>query len=188
MIVVGTVALDDVQTPFGKVTSALGGSATYAGVAASFFCKVKMAAIVGTDFPEKNISFLQRRGIDTTGLVIEKGKTFRWSGKYTYDLNNPQTLKTELNLLTQFKPILPSAYRKEKFVFLANIDPNIQLAVLEQLTQPKLVVADTMNYWIRQEKKALRKVIKKCDILVVNDSEARQYTEEANVLKAGRIL
>ncbi len=188
ILVVGTVALDAVQTPFGKVDNVLGGSATYSAVAASFFSKAKLVAVVGKDFPKKFIASLRAKAIDTAGLQIKKGKTFRWSGRYTYDLNNAQTLKTELNLLSSFNPKLPLSYRNEDFVFLANIDPHIQLKVLGQLNRPKLVVSDTMNYWIEHQKKALRQVIKKTDILVLNDAEAREFSEEVNLIKAAKAL
>ncbi len=187
-MVVGTVALDTVQTPFGKVRNILGGSATYFATSAGFFTKVKLVSVVGKDFPQKYITFLQSRGIDIKGLQITRGKTFRWSGSYTYDLNNPQTLKTELNLLASFNPRIPLAYQNEKFVFLANIDPQIQLKVLRQLNNPKLVVSDTMNYWIEHEKAALKRVVKQSDILVLNDSEAREFSQEANLIAAARTL
>jgi len=188
VLVVGTVALDTVQTPFGHVQAALGGSATYSATAASFFSQTKLVAIVGKDFPEKFIAQLRSRQIDTAGLEIRTGKTFHWSGLYTEDLSNPQTLKTELNLLAQFDPQLPENYTKEKFVFLANVDPEIQLKVLNQLKQPEIVVCDTMNYWIENKIEMLKKVIQKSDILVVNDAESRLLTNESNLLKAAKLL
>ena len=188
ILVVGTVALDTVKTPFGRVENVLGGSAAYFAVSASFFHKVQMVSIAGKDFPQKFISFLQSRDIDTKGLQIRRGKTFKWSGSYTYDLNTAQTLKTELNLLAQFKPQIAEEDRNEKFVFLANIDPHIQLAVLKQVRNPQLVVADTMNYWIEHEKKALKRVIKKSDILILNDAEAREFSQESNLVKAAKAL
>lgn len=188
ILVVGTVALDTVQTPFAKVKNILGGSAAYFAVSASFFNKVKLFSIAGKDFPRKFINFLQSRDIDIKGLLIKRGKTFRWSGRYTYDFNNAETIKTELNLLTQFNSHLPLDYRNEKFVFLANIDPHIQLKVLKQLKAPKLVVADTMNYWIEHEKAALKRVIKRSDILILNDSEAREFSQQANLIKAAKFL
>ncbi len=188
VLVVGTVALDTVQTPFGKARDVLGGSATYFAASASFFSKVKLVSVVGRDFPRKFIGFLHSRGIDTKGLQIKKGKTFRWSGRYTYDLNSPESLKTELNLLSHFNPHITSDYQNEKFIFLANIDPHIQLEVLKQLKAPKLVVCDTMNYWIEHEKNTLKRVVQRSDILILNDSEARQLTCEPNLIKAGRAL
>ena len=188
ILVVGTVALDTVQTPFAKVKNILGGSATYFAVSASFFNKVKLFSIAGKDFPRKFINFLQSRDIDIKGLLIKKGKTFRWSGRYTYDLNSAETIKTDLNLLSHFNPHLPLDYQNEKFVFLANIDPHIQLKVLKQLKAPKLVAADTMNYWIEHEKAALKRVIKRSDILILNDSEAREFSQQANLIKAAKFL
>ena len=188
ILVVGTVALDTVQTPFGKAKNVLGGSATYFAIAASFFSKVKLVSIAGKDFPQKFISLLQARGIDTKGLQIKKGKTFRWSGRYSYDLNSPQTLRTELNLLSHFNPHIPSEYQNERFIFLANIDPRIQLKVLNQLKAPKLVVSDTMNYWIEYEKEALKRVVQRSDILVLNDAEARQFSQQSNLIKAAKVL
>lgn len=188
ILVVGTVALDTVQTPFGKAKNVLGGSATYFAIAASFFSKVKLVSIAGKDFPQKFISLLQARGVDTKGLQIKKGKTFRWSGRYTYDLNSPQTLRTELNLLSHFNPHIPSEYQNERFIFLANIDPHIQLKVLNQLKAPKLVVSDTMNYWIEYEKEALKRVVQRSDILVLNDAEARQFSQQSNLIKAAKVL
>lgn len=188
ILVVGTVALDTIETPFGKVKNALGGSAAYFAVAASFFTRVKLIAVVGKDFPQGFISFLQSKDIDTKGLEIKKGKTFRWSGRYTFDLNNPQTLKTELNLLARFNPNISSSYQNEQFIFLANIDPHIQLKVLNQLKSCKLVVCDTMNYWIEHKRELLKKVINKSDILILNDSEARQFSGQANLIKAATWL
>lgn len=188
ILVVGTVALDTVQTPFGKARSVLGGSASYSATAASFFTKVKLVSIAGGDFPRKFINFFQARDIDTKGLEIKKGKTFRWKGFYTYDFNSAQTLKTELNLLARFNPQLPLGYRNEKFIFLANIDPHIQLQVLKQIKAPHLVVCDTMNYWIEHEKAALKRVVKKSDILVLNDAEAREFSQQSNLIKAAKWL
>lgn len=188
ILVVGTVALDTVQTPFGQAKEVLGGSATYFAVSASFFSKVKLVSIVGEDFPRKFIKFLQSRDIQTNGLEIRSGKTFRWSGRYSYDLNDPQTLKTQLNLLAHFKPHLSGELQNEKFIFLANIDPHIQLRLIGQLKSPQLVVCDTMNYWIEHEKEALKQVVKKSDILLLNDFEARQFSQQANLVKAAKWL
>lgn len=176
VLVVGTVALDTVQTPFGKVNNVLGGSATYFALAASFFGKVKLVSVVGKDFPQKFIGLLQTHNIDTKGLQIKKGKTFRWSGRYTYNLNSAETLKTKLNLLAHFNPVLPAEYKNEQFLFLANIDPHVQIEVLRQINCPKLVVCDTMNYWIEHEKRALKRVVGQSDILLLNDSEAREFS------------
>lgn len=188
ILVVGSVALDTVQTPFGEIRNTLGGSASYAAVTASFFTKVKLVSIVGGDFPKKYIRFFRSRDIDAEGLELKPGKTFRWTGRYTYDLNNPQTLKTELNLLAGFNPRIPLNYRNERFIFLANINPQVQLEVLAQVKSPKLVLTDTMNYWIEHHKQTLKKVVKKSNILVLNDSEARQFSQEANLIKAAKYL
>ncbi len=188
ILVVGTVALDTVRTPSGYAKDILGGSATYFAVSASFFSRVKLVAVAGKDFPQKFVSFLRSRGIETKGLRIEQGKTFRWSGSYTCDLNNPQTLKTELNLLSSFNPVITPEWQNEKFIFLANIDPDIQLKVLRQLSNPTLVVCDTMNYCIEHKREALRQIVNKSDILILNDAEARQFSQQDNLIKAARCL
>ena len=176
ILVVGSVGLDNVKTPFGETREALGGSATYASYAASFFSPVRMVAVVGDDFPKKHIATLEERGVDVGGVEIVKGKTFRWSGAYEYDLNEAHTLATELNVLEHFRPTLPAAYRKSDFVFLANIDPDLQLSVLDQIERPKYVACDTMNLWIKTKPAALKEVIKRVDFLFLNDGEARQFT------------
>lgn len=188
ILVVGSVALDTVQTPFGKAEDVLGGSATYFSASASFFSKVKLISVVGKDFPKRFINYFHARGIDTKGLQVRKGKTFRWNGVYSYDLNNPRTLKTELNLLADFNPQVPGEFKNEQFIFLANIDPEVQLQLLKQLKKPKLVVADTMNYWIEHKKEALKQVLKKSDILLLNDSEAREFSQDSNLIKAAKYL
>ncbi|MBN2097501.1 MAG: sugar kinase [Candidatus Omnitrophica bacterium] len=188
MLVLGTVALDTVETPFGRGKDLLGGSATFAAASASFFTPVKLVAIVGKDFPQSYLKFFQAHQINTQGLQIKTGKTFRWRGSYSYNLNCAQTLKTELNLLANFYPFLPPECQNEQFVFLANIDPDIQLETLKQLSHPKLIVTDTMNYWIEHKKKSLKKVIQKSDILVLNDAEAREFSQEANLLKAAKLF
>jgi sugar/nucleoside kinase (ribokinase family) len=185
LLVVGSVALDTVKTPFGQVKEALGGSAVYASVAASFFTKVNLVAVVGEDFPKEHLRFLSRRGIDLRGLEIKKGgATFRWEGEYDKDPNQAKTLKTELNVFQEFKPTLPKDYRKSKFVFLANIDPDLQVYILKRIQHPKLVACDTMNHWISAKRRALQKAIKKVDIFLSNDAEARQFTGEPNLIKA----
>jgi sugar/nucleoside kinase (ribokinase family) len=188
ILVVGSVGLDSVKTPFGETREALGGSATFACYAASFFAPVRMVAVVGEDFPKKHISLLKDRGVNTDGLQIAKGKTFRWSGAYEYDLNEAHTLATELNVFEQFRPKLPTAYRKSEYVFLANIDPELQLSVLEQVEHPKYIACDTMNLWIKSKPEALREVIKRADFLFLNDSEARQFSGSPSLVKAGRVL
>ncbi len=148
LLVVGTVALDSVKTPFGNVENALGGSATYFSTSASYFTEVRLVAVVGEDFPKEHILFLKSKSIDTRGLEVQKGETFRWKGEYGYDLNEAHTLATHLNVLATFKPNISDDYKNSDVVFLANVDPEIQFDVLKQVTKPKLVACDTMNYWI----------------------------------------
>ncbi len=186
ILVVGSMGLDTVETPFGKVNDVLGGSAAYFSVAASFFSPVNLVAVVGSDFPEKEITYLQSRKIDTKGLIITPGKTFRWKGKYSYDLNTAQTLDTQLNVFAQFKPVLPPEYQDAPFVLLANIDPELQLEVLKQVKHPKFIAGDTMNYWIEKKVDALQKVIAKVDLLFINEAEIRQLTQELNLVKASK--
>jgi sugar/nucleoside kinase (ribokinase family) len=186
IVVVGTVAFDTVETPFGRGENVLGGSATYFSISASFFTDVSLVAVVGEDFPQEHVDFLQSRDIDTEGLQRIPGKTFHWSGKYGYDLNEAQTLDTQLNVLMDFKPELPESYRDAEYLFLANIDPDLQLEVLAQVRRPKLVACDTMNFWISSKPEALRKVLQNVDIVVINEGEARQFTGEANLVKAAR--
>jgi sugar/nucleoside kinase (ribokinase family) len=186
IVVVGTVAFDTVETPFGRGENVLGGSATYFSTSASFFTDVSLVAVVGEDFPEEHVSFLQSRSIDTTGLQRIPGKTFHWSGKYGYDLNDAQTLDTQLNVLMEFRPDLPESYRDAEYLFLANIDPELQMEVLKQVRSPKLVACDTMNFWISSKPEALTEVLRKVDIVVINEAEARQFTAEANLIKAAR--
>lgn len=186
IVVVGTVAFDTVETPFGRGENVLGGSATYFSTSASFFTDVSLVAVVGEDFPDEHIQFLQSRDINTDGLQRIPGKTFHWTGKYGYDLNEAQTLDTQLNVLMEFKPDLPASYRDAEYLFLANIDPDLQMEVLEQVTKPKLVACDTMNFWISSKPESLRKVLQKVDIVVINEGEARQFTGEANLVKAAR--
>lgn len=184
ILVVGSIGLDTVETPFGKVKDVPGGSATYFSIAASFFAPVNLVAVVGKDFSKKHIDFLQKRNIDTTGLEINGGKTFRWKGKYSYDLNHAQTLDTQLNVFAGFRPKLPAEYRGSEFVFLANIDPELQIEVLRQVRQPRIIACDTMNYWIEKKRTALKKVISQVDILFINEGEIRQLTDQPNLVKA----
>jgi sugar/nucleoside kinase (ribokinase family) len=186
IVVVGTVAFDTVETPFGRVENVLGGSATYFSTSASFFTDVSLVAVVGEDFPEEHVNFLQSRDIDTEGLQRIPGKTFHWAGRYGFDLNEAQTLDTQLNVLMEFQPNLPESYRDAEYLFLANIDPDLQMQVLEQVNKPKLVACDTMNFWISSKPEALKKVLQKVDIVVINEGEARQFTGEANLVKAAR--
>lgn len=188
LLVVGSVAYDSVKTPYGRMDEALGGSALYFSLAASFFCPVKLVAVVGKDFKKKDIRFLNKRGINTEGLEIRQGKTFRWKGEYACDLNNRTTIYTHLNVLKDFKPELPPDYRNAPYVFLANIDPDLQLSVLKQIKKPKLTACDTMNLWIENKKKSLLKLLKSIDIFIVNDEEAREITGNFNLIKSGQQL
>jgi len=186
ILVVGSVALDSVETPFGEVEEVLGGSGTYFSTAASFFSGVKLVAVVGEDFPGEHTEFLASRDIDLTGLQSAPGETFRWSGRYGYDLNEAHTLETRLNVFESFRPELPSGYEDADFVFLANIDPELQLDVLRQVKNPQLVACDTMNFWIEGKRDALVKTLGHVDILIINEGETRQLAEDANLVRAAR--
>ncbi|BBA69641.1 sugar kinase [Geobacter sulfurreducens] len=186
ILVVGSVAFDSVETPFGKGEHVLGGSATYFSTSASFFTDVSLVAVVGEDFPEEHVAFLQSRNVDLRGLSREQGKTFHWKGKYGYDLNEAQTLETHLNVFESFRPCIPDAYRDAEYLFLANIDPELQMEVLNQVERPRVVACDTMNFWISSKPEALRRVVAKVDIFIINEGEARQLTGQANLVKAAR--
>jgi sugar/nucleoside kinase (ribokinase family) len=190
VLVVGSLALDDIETPFGSVANALGGSATYISTAASYFVKpIRVVGVVGGDFPSGAITFLEGRGVDLEGLqIIAEGKTFHWSGRYHYDLNSRDTLFTNLNVFEHFNPIIPERYRKSTCVCLGNIDPVLQRKVLDQIESPWLVVGDTMNYWIEGKNAELRETLKQIDVLIVNDSEARLLSKEPSLIKAGRAI
>ncbi|MEE8403595.1 MAG: PfkB family carbohydrate kinase [Candidatus Hydrothermarchaeaceae archaeon] len=186
LLVVGSVAFDSVKTPFGEVEEALGGSAMYFSLSAGFFNDVKLVAVVGEDFPEEEIAFLNSRNVDTAGLQRVEGKTFRWKGEYSYELNEAHTLETHLNVFEKFSPEITDSYRDSHYVFLGNIDPELQLAVLKQVKDPQFVGLDTMNFWIERKREALLEVLKQVDILTINDGEARQLTEEVNLIKAAQ--
>lgn len=190
ILVVGSVALDSVETPFDKIENALGGSATYFSIAASYFtAPINLVGVVGDDFSEDHIKMLEAHNVDLEGLqIIDGGKTFRWGGKYHYDLNNRDTIFTDLNVFEKFDPVLPDNYKKSKHVFLGNIQPELQLKVLEQLENPKFVVCDSMNLWIETAKEKLLDVLKKVDVLIINDSEARLLTNEPNLIKAATMI
>ena len=186
LAVVGSVALDSVTTPFGKVREVLGGSATYFSYAASFFTTVRLVATVGDDFPAEHLRLLKERGIDMTGLQTSRGRTFRWVGEYGFDLNEARTIDTQLNVFADFRPMLPSSLKKTPFLFLANIAPELQLDVLRQMERPQLTALDTMNFWIQGRREALLRVLPEVDVLLVNDGEARQLVKEPNLIKAAR--
>jgi sugar/nucleoside kinase (ribokinase family) len=189
VLVVGSVALDNVRTPFGEVKDALGGSCAYASVSASYFSDVDIVAVVGGDFPREHFAVFQKRRIGTGGLQIDsKGKTFRWRGYYEYDMNQAHTLETALNVFADFRPQIPPALQKAPFVMLGNIDPDLQYEVLGQIKGPKMALVDTMNFWIEGKQEQLLKVLKKCDIVLLNDAEARQLCDTSNLQKAARQL
>ncbi len=186
LLVVGSVALDTVKTPFGEVTEVLGGSATYFSTAASYFTSVDLIAVVGQDFPDQHVNFLQSRGIDLTGLERRPGTTFRWKGEYSHQLNEARTLDTKLNVFETFRPRIPEEYREPEVLFLGNIDPELQLDVLEQVKRPALVACDTMNFWINGKQDALWKVLERIDVLLINDGEARALGGDPNLVKVAR--
>jgi sugar/nucleoside kinase (ribokinase family) len=187
LLVVGSVAFDCLESPYGKVERALGGAATYFAVAASHFTQVNLVGIVGDDFTHEDARIFHGRKIDTEGLERATGKTFFWSGRYSENLNERITLVTDLNVFADFKPKLPEKYRRSKYVFLANIAPDLQRDVLQQVTnRPKVVALDTMNYWIERTNSELRETLKHVDILMINDSETRQLSSEHNLLRAAR--
>lgn len=188
LLVVGSVAFDSVKTPFGEAQNALGGSAAYFSVAASFFTPVQLVAVIGKDFPEEEVEYLKSRGIDISGLQRTDGKTFRWQGEYTYQLNEAHTLKTELNVLETFQPKLPKNFTESEIVFLANIDPVLQRDVLAQVKKPKFVSADTMNFWIASKRAELIETLRNVDGFIINDGEARELSKEVNLIKAAQII
>lgn len=186
LLVVGSVALDTVKTPFGEVAEVLGGSATYFSTAASYFTSVDLIAVVGQDFPEQHVKFLQTRGIDLAGLERRPGATFRWKGEYSHQLNEARTLDTKLNVFETFRPKIPPHYRAPEVLFLGNIDPELQLDVLQQVKRPALVACDTMNFWINGKQDALWKVLERIDVLLINDGEARALGGDPNLVKVAR--
>ena len=188
ILVVGSVAFDSIETPFGQVEDALGGSATYFSTSASFFTDVSLVAVVGEDFPEEHRNMLAERNIDLTGLQTAPGETFRWKGRYGFDLNEAHTLDTQLNVFEDFSPQLPENYRDAEYVFLANIDPELQLDVLKQVRNPMLVACDTMNFWIEGKREQLVKTLAHVDVLIINEGEVRQLADEPNLQKAARII
>src|SRR2546430_1845761 len=173
LLVVGSVALDSVETPSGMREEILGGSARFFSTVASLFGPVRLVAVVGEDFPEEHVHFLSSRGIDLQGLKRARGRTFRWKGRYGANLNEAQTLDTQLNVFETFDPDLPESYREARYVFLANIDPDLQGRVLDQVRAPEFVACDTMNFWIRSKPQELRRTLERVDCVLVNDTEAR---------------
>ncbi len=188
VLVVGSVAFDSIETPFGEVDDALGGSALYFSHSASTFTGVDLVGVVGEDYPEEPIDELNARGVDTTGLHREKGETFRWEGRYGYDLKEPDTLDTQLNVFGDFHPELPEDYRDASFVFLANIDPALQMEVLEQVHDPQFVALDSMPLWIENKREELVEALDRVDMLTIDEVEARQLADEANIVQAAHTI
>lgn len=184
LLVVGSVALDSIETPSGRAERVLGGSAVYFSVAASYFTEVGLVAVTGRDFPEAHLDFLKERRIDLRGLTRESGLTFHWKGRYDGDLNAAETLETQLNVFETFRPRIPAEYREVDLVFLANIDPELQRAVLDQVKRPRLTICDTMNFWIQGKGDALRETIKRVDILIINEGEAQLLSRQSNMIRA----
>ena len=188
LLVVGSVALDSVFTPFGQTADALGGSAVHFAVAASLLHPVRVVGVIGDDYPVAQLERLAPRGIDWSGVERATGESFRWKGKYSYDLQSRETLETRLGVFADFRPRLPAGAEKSRYVFLGNIDPELQLGVLEQVESPALVACDTMNYWIQSKREALLALLKRVDLLMVNDAEAREFSGDWNIHRAGRWL
>lgn len=189
LLIVGSVALDSIETPSGVVDNALGGAATYGSIAASLFAPVHLVGVVGEDFPPEHIEFLKGRSIDLSGLqVVKGGATFRWKGDYLGDLNVAQTHETQLGVFEHFDPQLPEAYRQAEFVFLANINPELQGRTLDQVAKPRFVLCDTMNLWINIARESVKAIFARVDMAVLNDGEARMLTQEHNLLRAARAI
>lgn len=186
--IIGSVAFDSVETPFGKREDVVGGSATYASLSAAFFVPVNLISVVGSDFSEKYFNMFEKRGINTLGLERKQGKTFRWKAKYHYDLSCAETLKTELNVFEGFKPRIPKNIKSQDNLLLANIDPELQDWIFRKIKPSGLVVCDTMNLWIEHKKKKLLKLLKKVDLFLLNDAEARQLSGESGLLDAARYI
>lgn len=186
LLVVGSVALDSVETPFGKADEVLGGSATFFSASASNLAPVQLVGIVGDDYPVDKLQPLAARGVDLAGLERAQGRSFRWRGRYRHDLNAAETLETHLGVFSNFSPKIPTQFRKAPFVFLGNIDPRLQLSVLTQVEKPKLVACDTMNFWIESRRPDLLELLKHVDCITLNEGEARQLTEKYNLIRAAR--
>ncbi|HDJ24039.1 MAG TPA: sugar kinase [Candidatus Aminicenantes bacterium] len=186
LVIIGSLAFDTIETPLGRREGVVGGSATYCALAASYFTRPRLVGVVGEDFPASVIDLFQQRKIDLTGLERRKGRTFHWEGRYGRDPNQRLTIKLELNVFQDFRPVLPRKYRLAKNIFLANIDPDLQEEILRQVTQPRLVAMDTIDHWIKTKREALLRVLKKVNIFFANDEEAKLLTEEINLIRAGR--
>jgi sugar/nucleoside kinase (ribokinase family) len=188
LVVVGSMALDTVKTPFGEVKEVLGGAATFFSLAASQFTRVQVVAVVGEDFPEEHLDLLRNRNIDVSGVQRRPGRTFRWSGEYTYDLNTAHTLDTQLGVFADFHPELPDHYRDADFIFLANIDPVLQLEVLRQMRSPRLRALDSMNFWIESKRAELTEAMSGVDVVLLNEGEVREYAGTYNLFAAARSI
>lgn len=188
ILVVGSVALDDIQTPFGRRTRTLGGACTYFATAASLYTSVGIVGVVGDDFPRQHIDFLVSRGVDVRGLQIVEGETFSWAGRYGEDLGDAETLDTKLNVFANFHPVIPEDLCQSDSVFLANIDPDLQLEILEQVDAPRLTALDSMNFWISSKKESLVRVLSQVNVALLNESEVRQFAEEPNLLRAAQCI
>ncbi|MEI6846535.1 MAG: PfkB family carbohydrate kinase [Chlorobiaceae bacterium] len=190
ILIVGSLAFDDIETPFGRSDNTLGGSSTYIALSSSYFAdKVQMIGVVGSDFEDKHFKLLHSRNIDTKGIQkIENGKTFRWAGRYHYDMNTRDTLDTQLNVFADFDPVVPHQYRNAEYVCLGNIDPELQLKVLDQINKPKMVILDTMNFWIEGKPAELKKTLERIDVFIINDSEARILSNDPNLVRSARII
>ncbi len=186
LVVVGSVAFDTIQTPRGRREKIVGGSGTYFCLAASFFTSPKIVAVVGEDFPPEGVDLFKTRGVDTAGLEVRPGRTFHWEGHYGLDPNQRETIRTELNVFKDFRPVLPASYRRADIVFLGNIDPDLQDNILAQVGQPELVAMDTMNLWIAGKPESTWNLLKRVDVLFANDEEIRMLTQEANLIKAAK--
>ncbi|MCX5693377.1 MAG: PfkB family carbohydrate kinase [Candidatus Omnitrophica bacterium] len=188
ILVIGSVALDTIASPSGYSKEILGGSATYFSISASFFAPVNLVATIGMDFPEKYKKTMKSFGLDLEGLEVKEGKTFRWEGSYVKDLNCAETIETQLNVFAEFKPCLPKRYEKSKYIFLANIDPDLQIFILKKFAGKRFIGCDSMNHWIKNKNRSLKNMIKKTSIIFLNDTEAKMLSGESNMLKAGKYL
>ncbi len=188
ILVVGSVALDNIETPAGRRTCCLGGACTFFSIAASLYDQVSMVGVVGEDFPQEHLDYLAQRNIDLSGLQVQKGDTFSWSARYGQDMDSAETLDTQLNVFAHFHPIIPTELRASPYVFLANIDPDLQIEVLEQMAAPRLTVLDSMNYWIVSKRESLTRAMRLVDIVILNEAEVKLYTSESNLYKASQML
>ena len=188
ILVIGSVALDTIASPSGYSKEILGGSATYFSISASFFAPVNLVATVGADFPERHKKTIKSFGVDLKGLEVKEGKTFRWEGSYVKDMNCAETIETQLNVFADFKPCLPKGYENSKYIFLANIDPDLQIFILKRFAGKRFIGCDSMNHWIKNKNKSLKNMIKKASIIFLNDLEAKMLSGESNMLKAGKCL